>query len=85
MEEFKLYLQSKFKPGMHWNNHGLYGWHIDHIRPCSSFNFLEESEQRACFHYTNLQPLWAKDNLEKNNKYEPSNLNEFNQTKPFSS
>jgi hypothetical protein len=62
------YLESKFLPNMSWNNYGLYGWHIDHINPCSSFSLVLEEEQRKCFHYTNLQPLWAKDNLQKSNK-----------------
>jgi len=44
-------------------------WHIDHIRPCSSFNFINEEEQKACFHYSNLQPLWAEDNIKKSDKW----------------
>ena len=64
----KSYLESKFKYGMNWENYGIYGWHIDHIIPCSSFNLAIEKEQKRCFHYTNLQPLWAKDNLSKSNK-----------------
>jgi hypothetical protein len=43
--------------------------HCDHRRPCASFDLSKPSEQRKCFHYTNLQPLWAKDNLEKGKKY----------------
>ena len=57
------YLEAKFTEGMTWENHGL--WHIDHIKPCSSFNLLIEDEHHKCFHYSNLQPLWAKDNLSK--------------------
>jgi len=60
---FKDYLEAQFKPGMSWDNYGA--WHIDHIRPCASFDLSKAEEQRACFHYTNLQPLWAKENLEK--------------------
>ena len=60
------YLEEKFKEGMSWSNHGE--WHIDHIIPCSSFNLLDEKEQEKCFHYTNLQPLWASENLSKSNK-----------------
>jgi len=52
---------------MNWDNYGLYGWHIDHIIPCDAFNLIEEEEQLKCFHYTNLQPLWAEENLRKSN------------------
>lgn len=50
------FLEAKFKEGMTWKNHG--DWHIDHIKPYESFNLLDEEEQKKCFHYTNLQPLW---------------------------
>lgn len=66
LTELKLHLESKFKPGMNWNNHGK--WHIDHIIPCSLFNLIDENEQKKCFNYTNLQPLWAHENLSKGNK-----------------
>ncbi len=59
----KKYLEGKFTEGMTWENHGT--WHIDHRRPICSFNLLDEEEQKKCFHYTNLQPLWATDNLSK--------------------
>lgn len=64
----RKYLESQFKEGMSWDNYGFYGWHIDHIRPCDSFILEDPEEQKKCFHYTNLQPLWAKDNLRKSNK-----------------
>ena len=63
----KEYLQEKFTEGITWENYGE--WHIDHIKPCAKFNLLIEDEQRKCFHYTNLQPLWAKDNLSKSSNY----------------
>ena len=62
----KKYIEDQFEDGMTWENHGL--WHIDHRKPCSSFNLTEEQQQKECFHYTNLQPLWAKDNLSKGSK-----------------
>jgi hypothetical protein len=63
IEQLKQHLEKQFKKDMTWKNYGK--WHIDHIRPCASFNLSKLSEQRKCFHYTNLQPLWAKDNLQK--------------------
>jgi hypothetical protein len=67
IEECRQYLESQFQPGMNWDNHGVFGWHIDHIIPCSSFNLTDPEEQKKCFHYTNLQPLWAEENLKKRN------------------
>ena len=64
----KGYLEGKFKDGMTWENHGE--WHIDHIKPCASYNLLNEKEQIKCFHYTNLQPLWRYENLSKGSKYD---------------
>ena len=64
----KSYLEHQFTKDMTWNNYGLKGWHIDHIRPCCSFDLSKASEQCKCFHYSNLQPLWAIDNLSKGGK-----------------
>jgi hypothetical protein len=61
--DLMAHLQSQFKEGMHWNNYGK--WHIDHIRPCASFDLTDSEQQRQCFHYTNLQPLWARENIQK--------------------
>lgn len=61
MEELKFHIESQFKEGMTWDNHGK--WHIDHIIPLASAK-TEEEVYNLC-HYTNLQPLWAKDNLRK--------------------
>jgi hypothetical protein len=63
----KLHLQLKFTSDMTWGNYGRKGWHIDHILPCSSFDLSKKEEQRKCFHYTNLQPLWWLDNCKKSN------------------
>ena len=65
-EFLKEHLENKFKEGMSWENHDLYGWHIDHIIPLSSAK-TEEEIYKLC-HYSNLQPLWAGDNLSKGNK-----------------
>lgn len=66
IEELKLHLESQFTEGMSWDNQG--GWHIDHIIPCANFDFNDPNQQKICFHYTNLQPLWAKDNQSKGSK-----------------
>lgn len=67
IETLKNHLELRFKPGMNWNNYGQ--WHIDHIKPCAKFDLSKPKEQRACFHYMNLQPLWAKENLQKSDKF----------------
>jgi hypothetical protein len=67
IEKLKQHLESKFVKGMTWDNYGRHGWEIDHIIPCSKFDLSKLSEQYKCFHYTNLQPLWAKDNRRKSN------------------
>lgn len=70
IEELKLHLESKFKEGMSWENYGKNGWHVDHIRPLSSFDLKIEENLKIAWHYTNLQPLWAIDNIKKGDKYE---------------
>lgn len=60
---FKAWMEFWMQPGMTWENYGE--WHVDHKRPCISFNMKDPEQQRQCFHYTNLQPLWAKENLQK--------------------
>ena len=69
VEELWLHLESKFEPGMTRENHGRFGWHIDHKKPCCAFDLSDLEQQKICFHYSNLQPLWAKDNLEKGGNY----------------
>ena len=71
VQQLAEHLEALFQPGMSWDDYGLYGWHIDHIRPCASFDLTDEAQQRECFHYTNLQPLWAADNIRKSDKWEP--------------
>lgn len=69
-EDIWKHLESQFKEGMTRENHGAKGWHIDHIKPCASFDLTDPEQQKECFHYTNLQPLWWWENLEKRHKYE---------------
>ena len=66
ISELRTHLEKQFKPDMSWENYGK--WHIDHRLPLASFDLKKPSEQRKAFHYTNLQPLWAKENLTKHTK-----------------
>ena len=61
------HLRSLYTEGMTDENYGE--WHVDHIRPCASFDMTDPEQASECFHYTNLQPLWAKDNRQKSDKY----------------
>lgn len=63
IEFLKKHLEAQFEPGMTWENHGE--WHIDHRMPCSRFDLTDLLQQKICFHFTNLQPLWAVENLSK--------------------
>lgn len=64
IEQLCGHLESKFKRGMTWDNHGT-GWHIDHIIPMAMFDLTDESQLMAASHYTNMQPMWAAENLAK--------------------
>lgn len=70
LDDLKQHLENQFKDGMSWSNYGFYGWHIDHIIPVSSFNYssFEDEDFKKCWSLSNLQPLWAFDNLSKGNK-----------------
>lgn len=69
LDELEKHLASKFVAGMTWSNHGTH-WHIDHIKPLASFDLTRRDEILKACHYTNLQPLWAVDNLIKGAKYD---------------
>jgi hypothetical protein len=63
--QFKAHIESQFTQGMTWDNYGATGWHIDHIKPCFTFDLSNPDQQKECFHYTNQRPLWAIDNLSR--------------------
>lgn len=66
INELLVHLEKQFVDGMNWKNYGK--WHIDHIIPCASFDLTDPEHQKKCFHYSNLQPLWAVDNIRKSDK-----------------
>lgn len=70
LEEFKNYFQALFTEGMTWEKVFDGSIHIDHKRPLASFDLSKQEEQEKACHYTNLQPLWAIDNLKKHDKWE---------------
>lgn len=63
VSKLKEHLEKQFTPGMSWENYGE--WHVDHIRACAKFDLTKETEQRECFNFKNLQPLWKLDNFRK--------------------
>lgn len=67
--DFRSYIEKQFQPGMSWDNRGLKGWHLDHKRPCASFDLTDPEQQRICFHYSNIQPLWALENKRKSSTF----------------
>lgn len=68
VDTLREHLEDQFEEGMTWENHGVHGWHIDHIVPLSKFDLADPIAQRVACNYKNLQPLWAFDNLSKGNK-----------------
>ena len=68
IDDLKKYLESKFIDGMSWDNYGRNGWHIDHIKPLINFDLTNKEELIKACHYSNLQPLWARDNISKGAK-----------------
>lgn len=65
--ELRKHLERQFRPGMSWANYGPV-WHVDHKRPCSSFDLSNPGQQKLCFGFGNLQPLFARDNLTKSSR-----------------
>ena len=68
VDTLREHLEKQFTEGMTWENQG--DWHVDHRKPCASFDLNKEEERHRCFHYTNLQPLWGSDNLSKSSKHD---------------
>jgi|SRR6185369_429155 len=67
IHDFRKHLQSLWLPGMRWQNYGK--WHADHKRPCASFDLNDPAQIQECFHFSNFQPLWATENLQKGAKW----------------
>ena len=63
VDYLREYLASMFEAGMSWDNYG--DWHIDHIIPCASFDLTDPKQQKLCFHFSNLRPAWARENIVK--------------------
>lgn len=79
LEELKKHLENQFVEGMSWDNWGneCDCWNIDHIIPCSYFDLTKEEDQRICFNFRNLQPLWRKENCGIKNNKVPENVEEL--------
>lgn len=67
IDDFRIYIESKWESGMSWENYGTH-WEIDHELPCAIFDLTKADQQRRCFHFSNLQPLWKLDNRKKGAK-----------------
>lgn len=70
---FMEHMERQFKQGMTWGNLGVGRghWNIDHIIPCAAFDLTKPADQRRCFHFTNLRPMWAIANIKKRAKVPP--------------
>ena len=79
LEKCRKHIEEQFDEKMNWENWDRKGWHLDHIRPCISFNLSEEKQQYVCFNWRNLRPLWWDKNINKKDKYDQ--LDEENWTK----
>lgn len=75
LEFLRGYLEARFKEGMTWNNYGK--WHVDHKIPCAEFDLRDPAQQKQCFHFSNLQPLWGPENIRKGAKRPPTHQAEL--------
>lgn len=73
IEKFKLWIEMHWKHGMTWDNYGFKGWHIDHIKPLSTFNLSDRNQLLEACNFSNLQPLWWYENLSKGDKFDYKN------------
>ena len=78
MITFKRWIESQFDEHMTWDNMGTY-WHIDHVKPCASFNFENEEDIKQCFLWSNLRPLEKRENMSKGDKVLPELISEQEQ------
>lgn len=69
VEDFRIRFERQFKPGMNWDRFKQGDIHIDHIKPCALFDFSKPEDQKSCFHFSNLQPLWDFENRSKSAKF----------------
>lgn len=72
--ELILHIEKAWEADMTWDTYGLHGWHLDHIIPLSAVNLEDIEQRRIVCHYTNLRPMWAKDNLRKHDKIVEADL-----------
>lgn len=78
LDFFIKHIESQFDQHMTWENKGFYGWHIDHIIPCSTFDFTKEEDLKKCWHYTNLRPLWGTTEIAKQYGYDETYIGNLN-------
>ena len=71
IESFKIHLESFWETGMTWENYGkdVGQWSIDHVIPCSLFDLTKSDHQKRCFHFSNMRPMWAIDNIIKSDRF----------------
>ena len=74
-QDLKEHFESLFTDDMSWDNQGE--WHVDHIRPCASFDLNDKDQWMVCFNWRNLQPLWQSENTRKQDNYTPLNETEW--------
>ena len=73
-DELRAHLEKQFTGDMSWSNHGQL-WHVDHIRPCASYDHTDDAQVRKCHHYSNLQPMLGPENLSKGSMWEGQRWN----------